>query len=106
MHGESQISEHLDRACLAALEVSGGKPLAGGELVAPRPRLPSVGSGAPPRSARTRRRRGEPVLGEELLGSEPVVVRDRAHYIVTADLIPRDRMCQSDPLEFVMTAGG
>ena len=34
LHRESQLSEHLDGAGLPALEVTGGKPLTGGEFVA------------------------------------------------------------------------
>jgi hypothetical protein len=63
-HSESQISEHLDGAALAALEVSRGKPLAGSELVrSAQDCLRRVAALLPDQLVR--RGRGEPMVGEE-----------------------------------------
>src|SRR6185437_8994877 len=92
LHGESQTRQHLDGAGLAALEVTGGKPLTSGQLVRrAQDCLRRVSAVLPDQLVR--RRRSETVLGEELLGSEPVVLGDRAHYVVTAHLVPRDGSC-------------
>src|SRR6476646_3914516 len=92
MHGESQISEHLDGAALAALEVGRGKPLAASELVRrTQDRLGRVAALLPNQLVRCGG--GESMLAEEPLCAKVVVFRHRAHYVLTAHLVPRDRMC-------------
>ena len=73
LHSESQTPQHLDGAGFATLEVTGGKPLTGGVLVRrAQDCLVRVAALLPDQLVR--RRRSEPVLGEELLGSEPIAV--------------------------------
>src|SRR3984957_17396383 len=89
---ESERPEHLDGAGLAALEITGGKPLPDGELV----------GGAQDRLRRVRallpdqvigRGRGVAMGGEKLLRAEPVVLLQRAHHVIRGHLVPCDYVC-------------
>src|SRR5215469_5993241 len=91
LDGESQLYEHRVGAVFPALEIAGGEALAGGELVRGAQDcfrrvtvfVPDqvVGGG-----------RAETVRGEELLRPQPVVLRYRAHHVITGHAVPR-HMC-------------
>src|ERR1700733_2060914 len=89
---EAEGPEHLDGAGLAALEVTGGKPLAGRELVGrAQDRLRRVRALLPDQVVG--RGRGVPVRGEELLRAQPVVLLERPDHVVRGDLVPLDCVC-------------
>src|SRR5215467_3419538 len=88
LNGETQLSEHLDSACLAALEVSGAEPLPRGELVGrAQDRLVRVMPVV--RYQLVRPARAETVRSEEGLWSLPVVLRDRVQHVLAAHAVPR-----------------
>src|SRR5262249_48402303 len=87
---ESQISEHLDGAGLAALEITGGEALTGRERVGgAQDGFGRVGAVAFHQLVGRGRR--ETVLGEEPLRSEAVVLLHRAYHVGARDLVPSER---------------
>jgi hypothetical protein len=82
LDGESQLSQHPDSAGLPALEVTGGKALARGELVGcAEDRFRQVTALVPDQLVRPGR--GETVRGEERLRPQPVVLLCRVQHLST-----------------------
>src|SRR5262245_20083285 len=92
LDGESQLFEDLDRAALAALEITGAKTLARGELIScAQDRFRRVAASVPDQLIC--RGTGETMLGEEPLRPQSVVLLDRAQDVTAGHLAPRGRMC-------------
>jgi hypothetical protein len=87
LDGESQVSEHLDRTALPALEITGGQALAGGELIGrAQNRLRRVAALLP--EELIGRGPGEAVLSEERLWPQPVVLLYRAQHLSAGHEVP------------------
>src|SRR5262249_22189802 len=87
LHGESELSEHPYGARLPALEVTGAKPLARGELVScAQDRFRWVAAFFP--GQLISRGGSETMLGEEPLRPQPVVLLYRAQHVSTRHAVP------------------
>src|SRR5215470_7600001 len=87
LDGESQVSEHPYGACLSALEVTGAKSLARGELIScAQDCFRRVTAFFP--GQLISRRGGETMLREEALRTQSVVIFYRAQDVSTGDAIP------------------
>src|SRR5215470_10625561 len=87
LNGESQLSEHPYGACLPALEVTGAKSLARGELVScAQDCFRRVTACFP--GQLISRGRGETMLREEPLRPQPVVLFCRAQHVSTGHSVP------------------
>src|SRR6266480_1691394 len=94
LDGESQLPEHRDGAALPALEITGGKALARGELIScAQDCLVRVTAFVPDQLITPAR--AEAMLREELLGPQPVVFLYRAQHVITGHVCtqPGKRIC-------------
>ncbi len=90
LDGEAQVAENPDRAGLPALEIAGSQPLARGELIGRAQNgFRRVAAFVPDQVIR--RGGGEAVRGEEAGRTQPVVLLNRAHYVITGHRFPRHR---------------
>lgn len=90
LDGKSQLAEYPDGASLAALKVTRRQTMAGGEFVSgAEDCLVRVAALVPDKLIAPAR--AVAMLGEELLGAQPVVISQRGQYIFATDLIPRDQ---------------
>jgi Periplasmic binding protein len=96
LDGEAQVTEDPDRARLPALKVARGQALAGGELIGrAQDGLGRVAAFVPDQVIR--RGGGEAVRGEELLRTEPVVLGNGAHHVITGHRVPHHRHVRTVP---------
>src|SRR5262245_49148405 len=96
LNGETEIPQYADRTRLAALKVAGGEALARREFVGGAEHglrwiAATVGDQLVGRGRR------EPVLREELIRPQPVVLLHRVHDVVAADFVPVGRVRHRSP---------
>src|SRR5512133_3682937 len=90
LDGESKLCEHLDGAGLPALEITGGKALARGELIShAQDCFRRVTAFVPDQIIS--RGRSESMRGEEPLRPQSVVLLYRAQHVSMGHLVPRNR---------------
>ncbi|HTX82819.1 MAG TPA: hypothetical protein VME44_11595 [Streptosporangiaceae bacterium] len=92
LDGESQLAEYSYGAGFAAFEVTGGQGLPGSEFVGgAQDGLVGVAAFVPDQLVAAAR--AVAMLGEELLGAQPVVVLKCCQHVIAAHVIPGHHVC-------------